>query len=165
MRRIMRADYKSRRLLLAGLILSLLLPLGALAAARPSVDAVAEGLTCQCGCGLTVANCNHPNCEFSVPVRDQIEKMIAKGQTQEQIIRSFRVKYGEKILSAPTTQGFNLLAWLAPFGLILAGCAGILTLCGRWRHHEPASHGAAVDATNFAPELRQRLADELRHDA
>jgi len=160
-----RVDRKSRGLLIAGLMLSLLLPLGALGAARPSVDAVAEGLTCQCGCGLTVANCNHPNCEFSVPVRDQIEKMIAKGQSQEQIIRSFRVKYGEKILSAPTTQGFNLLAWLAPFGLVLAGCAGILALCGRWRHHEPVDDQAAEDARNFAPELRQRLADELRHDA
>jgi len=98
-------------------------------------------------------------------VRDQIEKMIAKGQSQEQIIRSFRVKYGEKILSAPTTQGFNLLAWLAPFGLVLAGCAGILALCGRWRHRESVSHQAAAETTNFAPELRQRLADELRHDA
>ncbi len=165
MRRPVRMDRKSLTLLLVGLMFSLLLPLGALGAARLSVDSVAEGLTCQCGCGLTVANCNHPNCEFSVPVRAQIEAMIAKGQTREQIIRSFRVTYGEKILSAPTTEGFNLVAWLAPFGLVLAGCAGILALCGRWRHHQPANQETAAVATNFAPELRQRLADEIRHDA
>ncbi|HKV55483.1 MAG TPA: hypothetical protein VJN94_12675, partial [Candidatus Binataceae bacterium] len=42
------------------------------AAARTSLQEVSEALTCQCGCGLTVANCNHPQCEFSVPLREQI---------------------------------------------------------------------------------------------
>src|SRR5579875_2041586 len=39
---------------------------------KTSLQEVSEGLTCQCGCGLTVANCNHPQCEFSVPVREHI---------------------------------------------------------------------------------------------
>ncbi|MGA9722867.1 MAG: hypothetical protein WBQ86_10450, partial [Candidatus Binatus sp.] len=33
---------------------------------------VYEGLTCQCGCGLTVANCNMPTCAFAVPMRREI---------------------------------------------------------------------------------------------
>jgi len=70
---------------------------------KPSPQEVSEGLTCQCGCGLTVANCNHPQCEFSVPVRQQIETMINQGMGAKQIIAFFRAKYGEKILSAPTS--------------------------------------------------------------
>ena len=48
-------------------------------AAAPSGQEIAEGLTCQCGCGLTVANCNHPNCSFSVPMRQRIDTMLAHG--------------------------------------------------------------------------------------
>ncbi len=41
--------------------------------------------------------------------------------------------YGEKILSAPTTEGFNLLAWLMPFGAIVAGCGLLFGVASRWR--------------------------------
>jgi cytochrome c-type biogenesis protein CcmH/NrfF len=77
---------------------------------KTSVQEVSEALTCQCGCGLTVANCNHPQCEFSVPALQQIERMIAQGMGRDRIIGVFRARYGEKILSAPTSEGFNLLA-------------------------------------------------------
>ena len=69
--------------------------------AKTTREAVAEGLTCQCGCGLTIANCNHPNCEFCVPVRAKIDKLIAQGMDRAQIIGFFRAQYGEKVLSAP----------------------------------------------------------------
>ncbi len=84
----------------------------ALAAAPPSVakqslQEVSEGLTCQCGCGLTVANCNHPTCNFAVPLRVEIEGLLSKGMGRVVILASFRHKYGEKILSAPTTEVDN----------------------------------------------------------
>jgi hypothetical protein len=57
-------------LLAAAAVLALLVALVAppreAAAAPASGQEIAEALTCQCGCGLTVANCNHPNCSFSV---------------------------------------------------------------------------------------------------
>jgi cytochrome c-type biogenesis protein CcmH/NrfF len=148
------------------LLLALGLPLAAIGAARPSVDAVAEGLTCQCGCGLTVANCNHPQCEFSVPMRTQIEGMIAKGLGRSTILATFRTKYGEKILSAPTTEGFNLMAWLMPFGVLLVGGALIFGAFGRWRSHAPvtATEARAVDAVAFDPALRERLESAIRED-
>src|ERR1700689_5057032 len=54
------------------LILAAGVPLLVAATPRATLDDVAEGLTCQCGCGLTIANCNHPNCSFSVPAKEQI---------------------------------------------------------------------------------------------
>ncbi|HZP44272.1 MAG TPA: cytochrome c-type biogenesis protein CcmH [Candidatus Binataceae bacterium] len=158
----------SRRFRAPGALLLFALALGgayyARAAVKPSVDSVAEGLTCQCGCGLTVANCNHPQCEFSVPVRDQIEKMIAQGRSREQIIEAFRVKYGEKILSAPTTSGFNLLAWITPFGVIAIGGALLVMVFSRWTSGQP-SLPARLDEQNFDAALRRRLDDEVRKDA
>jgi cytochrome c-type biogenesis protein CcmH len=132
-------------------------------AAKPSLQEVSEGLTCQCGCGLTVANCNHPQCEFSVPVRAQIEKMIAQGMSGAQIIRAFRVKYGEKILSAPTREGFNLLAWIMPFAAVFAGCFIIVDAISRWRANPVMEAEVTADSPALDdPELKSRLEQEIR---
>ena len=102
------------------------------AAERPTLASISQGLTCQCGCGLTVANCNHPTCSFSVPVREQIESMIGKGESGAQIIAFYRNQYGEKVLSAPTTEGFNLVAWIAPFAVFAAALLGTILLVRHW---------------------------------
>jgi cytochrome c-type biogenesis protein CcmH len=133
-----------------------------------SVDEVAEGLTCQCGCGLTIANCNHPNCSFSVPAKDEIEAMINRGLGREAIIGAFRVKYGEKILSAPTMQGFNLLAWITPFVMLLGGGGVIVLVLGRWRARDtsqPAPSVSAAAPSAADAELRRQLASDLRDRA
>jgi cytochrome c-type biogenesis protein CcmH len=128
-----------------------------------SLQEVSEGLTCQCGCGLTVANCNHPQCEFSVPVRLQIETMIAKGMGRAQIIEFFRAKYGEKILSAPTSEGFNLLAWIIPFAAVFVGCFIIVGAISRWRANPVIEAGASASGlASYDPELKHRLEQEVR---
>src|SRR5579862_5202158 len=66
------------------------------ASETPTNAQVSEGLTCQCGCGLTVANCNMPTCGFSVPMREEIAAMIDKGMDRPAIISFYRHKYGEK---------------------------------------------------------------------
>jgi cytochrome c-type biogenesis protein CcmH/NrfF len=139
------------------------------AAVRPTVNEVAQGLTCQCGCGLTVANCNHPTCEFAVPARAQIRKMIDQGRTRAEIIAFYREKYGEKVLSAPTTQGFNLLAWIMPFAAVAIGGVFIGFAARRWRSNgtetpagdssRPREGRSQVDA-----DLKRRLDDEVREN-
>lgn len=124
---------------------------------------VSEGLTCQCGCGLTVANCNHPTCSFSVPLRTQIEGLIKTGMSRAEIIAGFRHKYGEKVLSAPTTEGFNILAWVAPFLAVLAGLAFVLFTVGRWRSAGPLEQApVSPPSPEFDPRLKRILDRELR---
>ena len=130
----------------------------------PTRDEIAQGLTCQCGCGLTVANCNMPTCGFSVPVRAEIDDMIGKGMGRTAIIAFYRHKYGEKVLSAPTTDGFNLLAWTMPFIALAIGGGLIVLAFGRWRSVAPPIVPASApdDASpTFDPELRRRLEKEL----
>ncbi len=136
------------------------------ARATTTVEEVTEGLTCQCGCGLTVANCNHPQCSFSVPIRTEVAGMLAKGKTRPQIIAFYRSKFGEKILSAPTAQGFNLLAWVMPFLAVALGGGLIVMMFGRWRRQSP-SLPAGPEAVEqrvgpVDPELKQRLEEEVR---
>jgi cytochrome c-type biogenesis protein CcmH len=164
---------RARRILvLVAAIFALALVLAAIgarslsAATRPNAEQVAQGLTCQCGCGLTVANCNMPTCSFSVPTRTQIQTMIDRGKSQVEIIGFYRHKFGEKVLSAPTTEGFNLLAWITPFAALLIGAGLIVFTARRWRRvpksspSEPAPPSA--DAPVFDPELRRKLAEDLR---
>jgi cytochrome c-type biogenesis protein CcmH len=134
--------------------------------AATTVDDVSQGLTCQCGCGLTVANCNHPECNFSVPMRGDIAKMIDRGMGRPEIIAFYRAKYGEKILSAPTTEGFNLLAWIMPFAAVLIGGGFVMLMLGRWRRATPSLPSGPEAATQripiVDPKLREQLADQVR---
>jgi cytochrome c-type biogenesis protein CcmH/NrfF len=129
-------------------------------------QSVEESLTCQCGCGLTIANCDNPKCEFAVPARHKIEAMAARGMTKVEIIAYFRKKYGEKILAEPTTHGFNLLAWTMPFAAVLCGGLVIMLVLGRW-HGEPPSEPPPPTDTNpkdeqFPSEMRERLEREIK---
>jgi cytochrome c-type biogenesis protein CcmH len=136
------------------------------ATARTTVQEVGEGLTCQCGCGLTVANCNHPSCGFAIPTRSEIAAMIRKGMDRAQILQAFRHKYGEKVLSAPTMEGFNLLAWVIPYVAVGSGIVLILIAVVRWRRPEreagAAKPAVALAGDRFDAALRHRLEEDLR---
>jgi len=134
-----------------------------LAANRATQSEVAQGLTCQCGCGLTVANCNMPTCSFSVPTRIEIDAMLARGMGRDQILASYREKFGEKVLSAPTTRGFNLLAWTMPFMALAFGGAFIVFTARRWHTSAPTPvESTPPRDTPAQADLRRRLADEVK---
>ena len=133
------------------------------AAETPTNAEVSEGLTCQCGCGLTVANCNMPTCGFSVPMRRDIDRMIGEGKTRAQIISFYRAQYGEKVLSAPTTEGFNILAWTMPFIALAVGGGLMVVAVGRWHSSAPVAPADSKPGAqpSFDPELRRKLEKEI----
>ena len=119
------------RLLVAAVFLLLVSP--AAAPAAPTFQELEESLTCQCGCGLTVHSCNHLQCPSAIPLRQEIRAQMDLGKDRDGVLAYFAGKYGEKILSSPTTTGFNLAAWVTPFiALFLGGIIVALTLL-RWR--------------------------------
>jgi cytochrome c-type biogenesis protein CcmH len=121
---------------------------------------VEESLTCQCGCGLTVHACNHLQCPSGEPIKKEIAERLARGEDRDTIVAAFRARYGEKVLSAPTFRGFNWLAWITPFAVVLAGALGVTLVVRRWtRAPVPAAGPGSPVAAD--PELRARLAREL----
>ena len=130
-------------------------------AATMSPSEVEERLTCQCGCGLTVHTCNHLNCGFAVPVREDIAESLAAGQTGEEIIARYVDEYGEKILSSPTTEGFNLLAWIGPYIAIAIGGLLMLWTLRRWIARGPEAEEEAAAVPERAAADRSRLEREL----
>ena len=145
---------------LAGALLGALLLVATAGAAPPPTQfEVEESLTCQCGCGLTVHSCNHLQCGSGDPIKKEIAERIARGEDKETILAAFRARYGEKILSSPTFQGFNWVAWIMPFAAVLAGGIGISLVIRRWTRTPPAAPpGAPAPADD---ERRRRLAREL----
>jgi len=122
-----------------------------------------ESLTCQCGCGLTVHACNHLNCPSAGPLREEIRAQMALGKTKAEILTYFRNKYGEKILSAPTTTGFNVVAWVMPFALMILGGlivgVTIMRWSGRRRRESPAEHAPARPPSPYDKILEEELKD------
>jgi len=145
----------------AVLAIGLIFVLGASAAAASMTQKeIEESLACQCGCGLTVHACNHMQCPFAVPVRKEIAEQLAAGKTGKEIIAGYVAKYGEKVLSSPTTKGFNLLAWYAPYLALLLGGVVVVFAVRRWARSAPES-GPPGPTQGLSDEQRARLQREL----
>lgn len=127
----------------------------------PSQQEIEEALTCQCGCGLTVHSCNHLQCPSAEPMKDEIRRRIASGESAETILAAFASRYGEKVLSAPTMRGFNWFAWITPFAAVLLAGVVLVVLVRRRVGQTEALQPPAPPGEGVSDELRARLAREL----
>jgi cytochrome c-type biogenesis protein CcmH len=95
-------------------------------------DHLNHQLMCSCGCGQVLGECNHVGCPASPVQLAELRSAISAGMTDKQILDSFAAKYGATVLAAPTTEGFNLVAWIAPFAVFLAALLGTILLVRHW---------------------------------
>ena len=131
------------------------------AAALSTTQEVEEALTCQCSCGLTVHSCNHLQCSFAVPRKQEIATAIAEGKGKEEILTSYMTQFGEKVLSAPTTTGFNLAAWITPFLALILGGVVVSLISLRWSRQRAPTESKPPLVTEVTDEYRERLKKEL----
>ena len=122
---------------------------------------VEEALTCQCGCGLTVHSCNHLQCGFAIPAKQTILDLVSQGKTKDEILASFTARYGEKVLSAPTTTGFNLAAWVTPFLAVVVGGVLIGFISLRWARRQPPVAESKPREITASTQQWERLKKEL----
>ena len=131
-------------------------------AAPPTNQEMEAALTCQCSCGLTVHSCNHLQCGFAIPAKEQIAEQLAQGASREAILASFVTRYGEKVLSAPTASGFNLAAWVTPFLVILIGAVSIGLIARRWAKNRSQAQVESSPTTSAPTDpYQERLKKEL----
>lgn len=91
-----------------------------------TVGEITQALTCTCGCNMVVSACEGAmECSAAKQITDEVAQRLAEGQSKDEIIKYFVGVFGERILAAPTKQGFNLSAWILPFLAIVLGGAGI----------------------------------------
>jgi len=94
------------------------------------VQAIASQLKCPICQGESVAD--SPSL-LAQQMREVIRQQLQEGKSEQEIIQYFVNSYGEQIVWSPPWQGFSLLAWLVPIGLLLAGVAIIYFTLRDWR--------------------------------
>jgi cytochrome c-type biogenesis protein CcmH len=130
-------------------------------AAAVTTKEIEEALTCQCGCGLTVHSCNHLQCGSAIPLKQEVLTLVTQGLGRDEILLRFRGKYGEKILSSPTTEGFNLTAWVLPFVMLACGMGLVAATLVRWRAARDTATAPAAAPAAISDADRRRLEAEL----
>ena len=110
------------------------------AAATPSdYQLAAETILCDCSCHpQSVHDCA---CGRATKMQQEIAEMVNGGMSGQEVIDWYVANHpqGEQIRIAPTGDGFNLVAWLGPFVLLLAASTLMVFTLRRWRRQRPAA--------------------------
>lgn len=113
-------------------------------------DKLSHRLMCQCGCAQLLGECDHAGCPSRGEEQDQLRAGIDSGKGDDEILTSFATKYGAVVLAAPTTQGFDLVAWIAPFAVFAAALLGTILLVRRWTAGATPAEVLATDPATEA---------------
>jgi len=125
-------------------------------------------MMCTCGCGQVLLECNHVGCTVSGGMRDELTAGLATGMNDSLILQSFVQKYGATVLAAPTTEGFDLVAWIMPFLVSAVALVGTILLVRNWAKNQPQIVHAGPDGKVRPPgigvEMRERIRRETEMD-
>jgi cytochrome c-type biogenesis protein CcmH len=95
-------------------------------AERPKSGAAVEALTADISSDLRCPKCQGLSvadspAESARNMRLEVRQLVEQGYSRDQIMAYFEGTYGEFVLLAPKPQGLNLLVWLGPAAVVLAG--------------------------------------------
>jgi cytochrome c-type biogenesis protein CcmH len=122
-------------------------------------------LMCTCGCAEILGECNHVGCPESGRELAELSAAIATGKSDKEILALFADKYGATVLAAPTTEGFNLVAWIAPFAVFAAALLGTVLLVRRWANISVGKQQAAAQVSDPATDaLKEKIRRETGSD-
>jgi len=115
-------------------------------------------LMCMCGCNQVLLECNHVGCAYSERMRGELTASLERGDNDSLALQSFVQKYGNTVLSAPTSSGFNVIAWIMPFAVFAAASVLTVWLVRLWKSRPVAQPVAS-------PNLGSEQLDKLRKKA
>ena len=133
------------------------LALAATAAAAPSPADLEAELVCPT-CDTTLDQSNAP---VAQRMKQIIRLHIAAGWTEAEIKADLVDQFGPGVLAEPPKSGFDLLAWLLPLGLLVAGALGVGVIAWGWSRRGDDAGEEDADARPLDPELERRLDAEL----
>ena len=129
---------------------------------KRAVDKAAAQLLCQCGCAHPLPDCGMHQCHSRGPMTARVEKAVAEGKTEKEILKAFTLDYGVQVLAVPPAEGFNLLVWILPgfaggFGLLLVG--GVVAALRKKKESAP---GSAERAGKVDEAMLEKVEKELK---
>ncbi len=103
-------------------------------------------------------------------MRGVIRKQLQSGKSVQEVIQYFVNNYGEQIAWSPPWQGFSLLAWFVPIGLLIGGVLLLFFTLRNWRTPLLKEHAGNAESLNesvpeeelaqYRTQLEQELAAE-----
>ena len=97
---------------------------------------------------------DHGNKEMEI----QIAGMVDQGKTKTEIINFYTDKYGERVLSIPVAQGFNVFAWLTP---LFFGFLGLFIIY-KYMRTSKAEMRPIINSTNSKVKYNDEIERELK---
>lgn len=114
----------------------------------PEQQALAKEIQMELWCpicqGVRLDVCEQKVCQ---QMRDMIDEMLLEGKSKQEIIDEFVDQYGVVILGEPPKEGVNLMAWLMPAALVLAGLGFAFWMSKKWTQKKPAPEAAPSEAS------------------
>jgi cytochrome c-type biogenesis protein CcmH/NrfF len=128
------------------------------------VNDLGHRMMCVCGCNQILLECNHVGCAYSERMRSELVAAVERGN-DDLAMQSFVQKYGTTVIAAPTTKGFNRVAWIMPYMALVFGIFGVVVIVRAWRKRPlllpadavSAIHGAELD--HFRAEARKEAGE------
>jgi len=149
---------------LLALIVAIVLFMGAGDSIEQRFTTVGHKLMCACGCNQVLLECNHVGCTYSDRMRNELTAGLQRGDNNDLILEAFVQKYGPTVLAAPTTKGFNRIAWIMPFAALGGGILLTVTIVRAWKHR-PATPAVVMPgdvSSATLDSLRNRIHEETK---
>jgi cytochrome c-type biogenesis protein CcmH len=126
-------------------------------------DRLGHNLMCECGCGQVLLECNHVGCTTSEQMRRELKLALDQGESDDAVLAAFVAKYGPAVLAAPTTTGFNRVAWIMPIIIFIVALGAMILVVRSWKQRPPPPPPPS-DTTGSTPgeleEFRRRARKE-----
>lgn len=111
------------------------------------INEVARELWCPLCNGVRLDNCDLQAC---VQMREVIAQKLEAGESTGEIKTYFVQQYGDVVLGQPSTEGFNLIAWIFPILAAVVGLGWVAYLVMTWRKKQAATVAAGAGTSAAA---------------
>src|ERR1700686_2006236 len=111
---------------------------------------------CMCGCNQVLTQCNHVGCTTSASMLKDLDRAIARGDSEVAITQAFVQEFGTKVYAEPPKSGFSLVAWTLPGIYLFVGTGLVVFVISRWRKRPAHQAAPAAGAPGISAEMLER---------
>jgi len=111
---------------------------------------------CMCGCSQVLTQCNHVGCTTSAAMLEELERSVARGDSEDAITQMFVQEFGTKVYAEPPKSGFSLVAWSLPSIYLGLGTVLVVFVISRWRKPPNPAIASVRNAPRVSAEQLER---------
>jgi cytochrome c-type biogenesis protein CcmH len=159
-----------KRVLQSGLLFVILLILLGAGDAASRFNDLGHRMMCVCSCHQILLECNHVGCQYSSRMREELTAAVDRESNDDLALQWFVQTYGTTVIAAPSAVGFDRVAWIMPYLVLVFGLSTVVLIVRAWKNRPlvlPAGSvkpiaGAALD--HFREQARNDTEEESNED-